>query len=288
MGKKGGQRVKTWYVEDAGGGCRAFSEILVLVSEDPPEVYTTKIPLTWEENITIEQMASHFVIEMLQKAKVTKSDQLLVCSGNIFHEFHRWLTAEGYRWQYHKMDGMAHQIAEQTFYQQLIEAGFPPFVHPSDHNYRLYYFFVDKWIDQDPDRQKYLKDRNKRAKPLEQYYTLKANNRRQRICHHCHRPIRPYDPMVEYKYKQNGRRQRCYFHPQCTTINPGKCKLRTHTFYHQGKALTGVICPCKNENLVCFICKRTLEPGEETFFGYDQESLYQAHLSCCQTFARDV
>ena len=135
--------MKTWYVEDAGGGCLAFSEVLVLVCENPQEIYTARVPLTWEDDLTLEQMVSRLVIKMMEEAGVTKNDQLLVCSGNIFNDFHQWLTEEGYQWNYHKMDGLAHEVAEQTFYQQILDAGFPAFVHPSPGNYRLYYSFVE-------------------------------------------------------------------------------------------------------------------------------------------------
>jgi len=275
--------VKVWYVEDAGGGCRAFSEVLVLVCENPEEIYTSQIPLTWEVDLTCEQMATQLVVKMMQAAKVTKDDQLFVCSGNIFNDFHRWLTEEGYSWEYHKMDGLAHHTAEQAFYQQILDAGFPSFVHPTDGNYRLFYAFVDTWLAQDPTRNQYLKDRPKRSKPIEQNYTLKSNNQRKRICNQCKQSIRAYDPIVEYQFKQNGSRLRWHFHPDCSPVVPGKIKLKTMTIQVQENEVTGVIRSYKDKNLACFVCNKTLEPGEEIFIGYLNESLLQGHQTCCKT-----
>lgn len=276
--------MKTWYVEDAGGGCLAFSEVLVLVCENPQEVYIARVPLTWEDDLTLEQMANRLVIKMMEEAGVSKNDQLLVCSCNIFNDFHQWLTEEGYQWNYHKMDGLAHEVAEQTFYQQMLDAGFPSFVHPSQGNYRLYYSFVEKWIAQDMARQKHLKDRQKRSKPIEQHYTLKANNHRKRICNQCKKPIQPYIPLVEYQFKHHGSRQRWYFHPDCSPVKPGKNKLKTLTITVQDQ-ITGVIRPCKDDNSTCFICGNPIHPSEESFLGYQEEKLYIGHLGCCQDLA---
>jgi len=77
--QKGGQPVKVWYVEDAGGGCRAFSEVLVLVCEDPEEIYTSQMPLTWESDLTCEQSGHlSWLLEMSTETdlKLTKDDQL--------------------------------------------------------------------------------------------------------------------------------------------------------------------------------------------------------------------
>jgi hypothetical protein len=281
--QKGGQPVKVWYVEDAGGGCRAFSEVLVLVCEEPEEIYTSQMPLTWESDLTWEQMATQLVVKMMETAKVTKDDQLYVCSGNIFHDFHRYLTEAGYTWEYHKMDGLAHQVAEQAFYQQILNAGFPSFVRPSDDNYRLFYAFVEKWLAQDPSRNRYLKDRPKRTKPIEQFYTLKSNNRRSRFCHQCKQPIRPFDPMVDYQFKQNGRRVSWHYHPDCSPVTPGKNKLKTGILIIDGQEITGVIRVAKENNPVCSFCQQNVEPGEEVFSGYLQEKLVQGHLTCGQS-----
>lgn len=274
--------MKEWYVEDAGGGCRAFSEILVLVCEDPEEIYTSQMPLTWETDLTWEQMATQLIIKMMDTAKVTKEDRLYVCSGNIFHDFHRFLTEAGYTWECHKMDGLAHQVAEQAFYQQILNAGFPSFVRPSDVNYRLFYAFVEKWLAQDPARNRYLKDRPKRTKPIEQFYTLKASSRRARFCHQCQQPIRPFDPIVEYRSKQNGRRMYWYYHPDCSPVAPGKNKLQTALLFIEGQEITGIIRIAKDSNLICSFCQKNVATGEAIFAGYLHEKLVQGHLTCGQ------
>lgn len=273
--------MKTWYIEDAGGGCRAFSEVLVLVCEEPQMVFSSQMPLTWEESVTMEQMATRIVKKMMQDAGVTRQDYLLVCSGNIFHDLHRWLTEEEYRWDYHKMDGLAHQIAEEGFYQQMLEAGFPAFVRPSDHNYRLFYSFVEHWVAQHPDRQKHLKDRSCRAKPLEQHYILRSNGHRRQFCQKCRQVIEPYLPLVEYQFKQNGARRRCYYHPECSPVAPGKIKLKTLKLSYQGAEVEAAVKSTRREGMACSVCGNPLIPDAEALHWYDSsKKLHHGHLEC--------
>jgi hypothetical protein len=140
---------------------------------------------------------------------------------------------------------------------------------------------VEKWLAQDPSRSKYLKDRPKRSKPIEQFYTLKSNNQRNKICNQCKQPIRAYDPVVEYQFKQNGRRLRWYFHPVCSPIIPGKNKLKPVTIQFNENEVTGAVRFYKDKNLVCFVCGKTVAPGEEIFIGYLKETLLSGHLACC-------
>lgn len=276
--------MKTWYIEDAGGGCRAFSEVLVLVCEEPRTVFSARVPLTWQENITLEQMAGRLVRKMMEEAGVTKKDCLLVCSGNIFHDLHRWLTEEQYNWELHKMDGLAHQIAEDLFYQQLLEAGFPSFVRPSDNNYRLFYSFIERWVAQDEQRQKYLKDRICRAKPAELHYTLRGNNHRRQFCHKCRQEIAAYRPLVEYSFKQNGCRRRQYFHPGCSPVEPGKIKLRTTVVCYKGQEWEAVRRMTGKPGMNCSVCGEELLPDREALHWYDADNhLRHGHPECLST-----
>ncbi|MDH7478515.1 MAG: hypothetical protein QHH02_00720 [Syntrophomonadaceae bacterium] len=280
--------MKTWYIEDAGGGCRAFSEVLVLVCEDPRIVLSTRIPLTWEEDLTLEQMASRLVRKMMEEAGVTKSDCLLVCSGNIFHDLHRWLTEEQYNWEFHKMDGLAHQIAEELFYQQLLEAGFPAFIRPSDNNYRLFYSFVERWVAQDDQRQKYLKDRTCRAKPAELHFTLRGNSHRRQFCHKCREEIAPYRPLVEYCFKQNGCRRRQYFHPHCSPVEPGKIKLSISVVRYRGQEWEAVRRRTGRPGMNCAVCGKELLPDEEALHWYDADNrLRHGHPECLDSVSAE-
>ncbi|MCL2337682.1 MAG: hypothetical protein FWC60_09705, partial [Firmicutes bacterium] len=156
-----------WYIEDAGGGCRAFSEVLVLVSEDPVRIYRRDLPLTWKNSITIEEMVLNKVMEMLDEAGVTQADYLYVCSSNLFYHLHKWLTDNGYRWETAKMDGLAHEMAERYFQEQIVQAGFPAQIQLEERNYREFYGFVDAWIKEDLSRRRFSKDMRVRCKPAE-------------------------------------------------------------------------------------------------------------------------
>ncbi len=271
--------MRTWYIEDAGGGCRAFSEVLVLVSENPREIYTAKLPLTWDESIGLEEMACRLVINMMKKAGVSKEDTLLVCSGNIFHTLHQWLSNEGYNWETAKMDGLAHEVAEDAFYRQLVEAGVPKEYKLVERDYRTFYRQVEEWVNQQPNPSRYMKDRKVRQKPAEARYKLKSTYARPRRCRKCRETIKPFSPVVEHTVRNNGKKYRVYFHPECSPIKPLKGKLQYATGKWAGKEISGLILPNKKE-VTCLLCGRPIALGEPTFYGYDEENLIFGHQRC--------
>ena len=271
--------MRTWYIEDAGGGCRAFSEVLVLVSENPREIHTVKLPLTWNENIGLEEMACRLVIDMLEKAGVSKDDRLLVCSGNIFHTLHQWLSSEGYNWNTAKMDGLAHDAAEEAFYRQLVEAGVPKEYKLNERDYRSFYRLVEDWVKQQPDPSKYWKNRSVRRKPAEARYKLKSTFARPRRCRKCRQTIKPFSPLVEHTVRSGGKKHRIYYHPECSPVTPLKGKLNYAAAKLNGSEINGLILPNKNE-VPCPICGQPIAPGEPTFYGYCGERLIFGHQKC--------
>lgn len=271
--------MRTWYIEDAGGGCRAFSEVLVLVSEKPQKIYTARMPLTWKEEISMEEIACRLVINMMKKAGVTKNDRVLVCPGNIFHTLHQWLENNGYNWSTAKMDGLAHDAAEEAFYQQLVESGVPGEYKLQGRDYRTFYRQVEEWVKQQPDPSKYWKDREARKKPAEARYRLKNTFGRPRKCRKCGKKIKPYSPMVEHRVRKNGRKYRRYFHPRCSPVEPMKGKLDYAVVKFDDKTITGLVLPC-GEETTCSLCGEPIKPGNKTFYGYMGEKLVYGHMDC--------
>jgi len=271
--------LKYWYVEDAGGGCRAFSEVLVLVCENPPRIYKRYLPLTWDKNITLEEMACRKVREMMREAGVTREDYLYVCSSNIFHRLHQWLTENGYRWETAHMDGLAHEVAEQAFQQQIIAAGFPADIKLEGRNYKEFYRLVNAWINQDPARRCFCKDMQVRCKPERLRYLLRANTGRARICSRCHKKIAPYSPMVQYRFKQYGKQKyRCY-HPACSPVQPEKSKLEQIQFTWGNDTLHGAVLPAK-ETGTCIICGQSVAAGSKAVHAVSGNKIIFGHPAC--------
>ncbi|MEG6616528.1 hypothetical protein V6C27_08870 [Peptococcaceae bacterium 1198_IL3148] len=276
--------MRTWYIEDAGGGCQAFSEVLVLVSEEPQEIYTVEVPITWDEKIGLEEVACKLVIDMMKKAGVTKEDQVLVCSGNVFHTLHQWLEQEGYNWSTSKMDGLAHNVAENAFYQQLIKAGVPPEFKLEGRDYRSFYHNVETWVKEQSDGTKYLKDREARQKPAEQRYKLKSTFSKSRKCRGCGGIIKAYSPLVEHRFREQGKRHRHYYHPECSPVEPLKCNLEYATATMDGNQVQGLLLPFKSEASPCPVCGQPIKPGEKIFYGYLDEQLVYGHIGCFELF----
>lgn len=273
--------MRTWYIEDAGGGCRAFSEVLVLVSEEPLEIYSATVPLTWEEKISLEEMACRLVIDMMKKARVSKQDKILVCSGNIFHTLHRWLEEENYNWSTAKMDGLAHEVAEDVFYRQLIKEGVPKEYRLTGRDYSSFYRNIENWVKEQPNSHCYWKDREARRKPAELRYKLKHTLRHKRFCRSCHRVILPYSPVVEHRFRQQGKRYRHFYHPHCSPFIPLVGQLNYATGRFQGQAIEGLIIPFpEKESSPCPHCGQPLVPGQPTFYGYAGKQLVYGHTRC--------
>lgn len=271
--------MRTWFIEDAGGGCRAFSEVVVLVSEKPRETYTAKIPLTWSGGESLEEIVCRTVVGMMEKAGVTTDDQVLVCSGNIFHGLHAWLKENGYNWEFARMEGLAHDHAENEFNRQIVQAGFPPHIKLMDRNYRDFYRLVEKWVLEKESRHCYMKDRSVRQKPVEARYVLKGNNARTLRCSGCQKKILPYTPVVEFKLRQTGKRIRKNYHPECSPVTPFKNKLKRARAEIDGTVIEGLLAPCRKET-VCPVCNGEVTTGEQIFYGYRDNRLISGHLNC--------
>lgn len=272
--------LKTWYVEDAGGGCRAFGEVLVLVCEETGEIYSAIVPVTWSNKMGWEELVCQLMIELMDQRKATVHDKYLVCSGNIFHTYHKWLTDHGYSWEPHKMDGLAHEAAEGEFHRMVVEAGFPKDIKLEERDYRSYYTRIEKWVAGDPERkQLHWKDREVRKKPAVPRYVLKSTLRQTRTCQLCNQKISPFSPVVELKFRKDGRKLRSFFHPECSPAKPLKTQLDQLEVEWKGNKLTGIIIPCPEE-IHCSICGEAIEPGQRTFYAYEDNILVCGHLHC--------
>ena len=268
-----------WYVEDAGGGCRAFSEVLVLVSENPQRIYKRLLPLSWDKTITLEDMVCRTVLEMIEEAGVTRKDYLYVCSSNLFHDLHKWLTENGYHWETAKMDGLAHQVAENMFQSQIVEAGFPSDIQLEDRNYSSFYRLVDAWVREDNTRCRYVKDMGVRCKPPQFRYVLRANTGRTRKCSRCRKKITPYTPVVQYRFREQGKKKTRYYHAGCTPVEPHKNKLEPASIVWKEKTLAGVVLPAR-ENRPCQVCHKEIPAGEKAVHACLEKELLFGHLEC--------
>lgn len=272
--------MKTWFVEDAGGGCRAFGEVVVLVCEETNEIYCARIPVTWSDKIGWEELVCQSLLKLMEKAGANKDDQYLVCSGNIFHTYHRHLTEQGYNWQTHKMDGLAHDAAESEFHRMVVEAGFPDDIKLQERDYRSYYNAIEKWVGQNNARkEKYWKDREVRKKPAQPRYVLKNTASKPKNCHACNKAILPYSPAVELKFRKDGRKFRYFFHPDCCPATSVKSQLDQLEVQWKDGKLTGILIPCPAE-IHCSICEQPVEEGEKTFYAYENGKLLCGHPSC--------
>lgn len=280
--------LKEWQVEDAGGGCRAFSEVLVLVCEQTGEIYSSHLPLTWNDGASLEEKACLLLVEMMKRAGVSREDSLKVCSGNIFHAFHNWLTENGYNWEKARIDGLAHEAAEELFRRQVLEAGFPLDVSLVERNYRDYYRAIEEWVKKDQCRHVFLKDFAVRRKPAETRYILKGNGGHTHRCLQCRQKIMPYTPVVVYRARENGRRVRRYYHPGCTPVEPLKSTLETLTIQWNASPLEGVILNCNQEACICTVCRQPVEPGHRAFYGYLNGQVIAGHPACFQQKEKDA
>jgi len=273
--------MRYWYIEDAGGGCRVFSEVLVLVCETPRLVYKRFLPLSWSKDLTMEEMACRAVLDMMREAGADDKDYYYVCSGNIFYDLHNWLTENCYKWETVKMDGLAHEVAETAFYNQIIAAGFPEDIKLEERNYKDFYLQVNAWIKENPYRRQFFKDMEVRRKPEQSRYLLKGNSAHTRVCSGCRKKIPPYIPVVQYRYRENGRKKSRYYHPDCSPVKAQKNKLEKACFTWRGEMVEGVVLPVQKP-LICSVCGTEIAIGAKAVHARKEKELIYGHLECIE------
>ena len=86
--------------------------------------------------------------------------------------------------------------------------------------------------------------------------------------------------MVFYRYRENGRRIRKYYHPQCSPVTPLKSTLETVAFKLDATVVEGVILAARETSAGCPLCGQPLEAGTKAFYGYINDRLIAGHLAC--------
>jgi len=279
--------MRSWYIEDAGGGCRAFSEVLVLVSENPCLIYQRLLPLSWNNSITFEEMARRTVVDMMVEAGASKNDYYYVCSGNIFNGLHKWLSENGYNWETTKMDGLAHDTAENAFQKQLWQAGFPADIKLTERNYREFYRMIEDWIKEDPLRKRFFKDMEVRRKPEQYRYLLKGNSSHTRKCAKCQKKILAFSPVVQYRCRKNGKKENRYYHPECSPHQPHKNKLEEAHFLWSGNLVSGVMLPLRKA-VTCSVCGQEIPPGTRAVHAGTGKKIICGHPECFELVKQEI
>lgn len=126
----------------------------------------------------------------------------------------------------------------------------------------------------------YWKDREVRRKPAELRFKLKNTYAQKRFCRSCRRIILPYSPVVEHRFRDQGKRYRHYYHPHCSPFIPLAGQLDYATGWLKGHSIDGLIIPFAGENAPCPLCGQPLMAGQPTFYGYTNNQLVYGHPQC--------
>jgi hypothetical protein len=97
-------------------------------------------------------------IQVLADLKVPTTEELLICSGNIFDQARNWLKQNGYNVTTTKIEGYLQDKVEQTYLNHLVEdLGIPEKNMPLESG-KDRYFAQFRWVTEDfPRREKFVK-----------------------------------------------------------------------------------------------------------------------------------
>ena len=97
-------------------------------------------------------------IQVLADLRVPTTEELLICSGNIFDQARVWLKQNGYNVTTTKIEGFLQDKVEHTYLNHLIEElGIPEKNLPLESG-KDRYFVLFRWVSEDfPRREKYVK-----------------------------------------------------------------------------------------------------------------------------------
>ncbi|VVB87186.1 Uncharacterised protein [uncultured archaeon] len=154
----------TIQIDDQGWGTPVGGVGIIVLRKETEEIYYDIVPI---EHFNLEtfkkktylKSARDIVENGFRKLKVTKDEEVEICSGCIHDRTAEWLKNEGYRFTVMKIDGDAQKKGEQMFIEYLRSLGVPnppAIVEETVDEYKTQFFYLVDWVRKDPEARKPL------------------------------------------------------------------------------------------------------------------------------------
>jgi hypothetical protein len=143
----------TIQIDDQGWGTPVGGVGIIVVRKETEDIHYDIVPiemfdLTNFKKKTYMDSARAIVEQGLIKLKVTKDEEIEICSGSIHDKTAKWLKDEGYNFKVMKIDGSAQLKGEQLFIEYLCSLGVPDpptIVEETVDEYKAQFFYIMDW-----------------------------------------------------------------------------------------------------------------------------------------------
>ena len=154
----------TIQIDDQGWGTPVGGVGIIVVRKDTGDIHYDIVPIELFDLMNFKKKtymdsARGIVEQGFIKLKVTKDEEIEICSGCIHDKTAKWLNDEGYNFKVMKIDGNAQLKGEQLFIEYLRSLGVPnppAIVEETVDEYKAQFFYIMDWVRKDPEARKPL------------------------------------------------------------------------------------------------------------------------------------
>jgi len=154
----------TIQIDDQGWGTPVGGVGIIILRKETQEIHYDIVPI---ECFSIDSFkmknyltgAMDIVEQGFVELKVTKEEEIEICSGCIHDKTAEWLKNEGYKFTVMKIDGVAQKKGERLFIEYLRSLGVPnppQIVEETVDEYKAQFFYLVDWVRKDPQKRRHL------------------------------------------------------------------------------------------------------------------------------------
>lgn len=145
--------------DDAGIGSPLLGEAFILRRVETDESVFGYFPLRSDKSrLSLLQ-------DLLIQINPTKDEKIILCQGNVFDSFQKYLIKENYIVERGKIIGKTNDLIEDYFYNLLLDIGLPKTISLSNRNYPSFYSSMLIWYKTFLKDSSFLKSSFLRQKP---------------------------------------------------------------------------------------------------------------------------
>lgn len=154
----------TIQIDDQGWGTPVGGVGIIILRKETGETHYDVIPVEKFKVETFKKkkylIAARNIVEQgFIKLRVSKDEEIEICSGCVHDKTAEWLENEGYKFTVMKIDGIAQQKGEQLFIEYLRGLGVPNpplIVEETVDEYKAQFFYLMDWVRKDPQGRAHL------------------------------------------------------------------------------------------------------------------------------------
>jgi hypothetical protein len=149
-------------IDDSGTGDLIGSAFILFWRRETNDLIKKEVPLELYQspdfNVATKEFIRTLFVETFKEMKITKTEEIFLCTGSCFDRARDFLKEEEYSFQNAKIEGYLQDMVEQTFLDHLVEEYDVPAHKISVESGKKRFFALYHWVTQDfPRRKIYVK-----------------------------------------------------------------------------------------------------------------------------------